>query len=599
MKSILKIFFLLLMPGLAIAQAGQSYKDSLLTALSTAPNDTIRMELNRKIGFYYQDSKPDTAFVYHETQLALAQKLHLKLWEADAYEQIAYCYSSDFKLSLAYENYMQGLKIAEDPSSAANGWGYSNFSYSKSPDEARRSIIGMIHFELGGFYAKTRNYKEALGHLFKAEEIGESLKNLKILSLSNRDIGIYYLNISNKPDSALLYFRKALRYYQNSPYQKNLGTVYLNIGFYYFQLQNYDSAKVNFQTAITVSTDSASLRLQGVARRSLGLVFIKSGSLDSALIYTLQGQKTVESIKDSSGMTQGYMQLASIYHLKKEYDTAYNYLEKGKDIEEKLAAEYVDRLMQFQNLDFDQKIRLQQLEKESQLAKSRNRTYALLTGLGLFLLIAILLYRNNRQKQKANKVLESTLANLRSTQSQLIQSEKMASLGELTAGIAHEIQNPLNFVNNFSEVNREMIAEMKEEIAKGNYDEVKIIADDIEANQEKINHHGKRADAIVKGMLQHSRSSTGVKEPTDINALADEYLRLAYHGLRAKDKNFNAEIKTDFDESIGKINIVPQDIGRVLLNLYNNAFYACAERSRNTVNNKKVRILFYTNQLFR
>jgi signal transduction histidine kinase len=157
----------------------------------------------------------------------------------------------------------------------------------------------------------------------------------------------------------------------------------------------------------------------------------------------------------------------------------------------------------------------------------------------------------------------------------------MASLGELTAGIAHEIQNPLNFVNNFSDVNRELIAEMKDEIIKGNLDEVKFIADDLDANEEKINHHGKRADAIVKGMLQHSRASTGKKESTDINALCDEYLRLSYHGLRAKDKNFNAILQTNFDTTIGKINIVPQDIGRVLLNLFNNAFYAVMEKSKN------------------
>jgi signal transduction histidine kinase len=185
-----------------------------------------------------------------------------------------------------------------------------------------------------------------------------------------------------------------------------------------------------------------------------------------------------------------------------------------------------------------------------------------------------LLYRNNRQKQKTNKVLEATLNNLKSTQAQLIQSEKMASLGELTAGIAHEIQNPLNFVNNFSEVNEELLAEMKDELDKGNITDARAIANDAIGNQQKILHHGKRADAIVKGMLQHSRSSSGVKEPTDINALADEYLRLAYHGLRAKDKSFNATMKTDFDETIGSINIIPQDIGRVILNLITNAFYA-------------------------
>jgi two-component system, NtrC family, sensor kinase len=178
------------------------------------------------------------------------------------------------------------------------------------------------------------------------------------------------------------------------------------------------------------------------------------------------------------------------------------------------------------------------------------------------------------------EALEHALADLKSAQAQLIQSEKLASLGELTAGIAHEIQNPLNFVNNFSEVNTELIEEMKHEIEKGNFEEVKAIANDIKANELKISHHGKRADAIVKGMLHHSRSSSGVKEPTDINALADEYLRLSYHGLRAKDKSFNATLKTEFDESIKTINIIPQDIGRVILNLITNAFYAVAEKKK-------------------
>ncbi len=183
-----------------------------------------------------------------------------------------------------------------------------------------------------------------------------------------------------------------------------------------------------------------------------------------------------------------------------------------------------------------------------------------------------------QQVEQRTGELSKSLAELKATQSQLIQSEKMASLGELTAGIAHEIQNPLNFVNNFSEVNKELIVELKTEIKKGNIEEVNLIADDIEANEENINHHGKRADAIVKGMLQHSRSSSGVKEPTDINKLADEYLRLAYHGLRAKDKSFNATMKTDFDETIGNINIIPQDIGRVILNLITNAFYVVNEK---------------------
>ncbi|HEU5165765.1 MAG TPA: ATP-binding protein [Chitinophagaceae bacterium] len=177
-------------------------------------------------------------------------------------------------------------------------------------------------------------------------------------------------------------------------------------------------------------------------------------------------------------------------------------------------------------------------------------------------------------------VLETTLINLRAMQNQLIQSEKMASLGELTAGIAHEIQNPLNFVNNFSEINAELVDELKSELATGNMHSAIEIADSIKDNEQKINHHGKRADTIVKGMLQHSRTSSGQKESTDINALTDEYLRLAYHGIRVKDKSFNATIKTDFDENIGNVNIIPQDIGRVVLNLINNAFYAVDEKKK-------------------
>jgi signal transduction histidine kinase len=189
-------------------------------------------------------------------------------------------------------------------------------------------------------------------------------------------------------------------------------------------------------------------------------------------------------------------------------------------------------------------------------------------------------YEDFNKLESAKVQIERTLVDLKQTQAQLVQSEKMASLGELTAGIAHEIQNPLNFVNNFAEVNKELLAEMNEQIEKGNFDEVKALAKDIIDNEDKINHHGKRADGIVKGMLQHSRSSSAVKEPTDINKLADEYLRLAYHGLRAKDKSFNAKFQTDFDERIGNVNVIPQDIGRVVLNLITNAFYTVTEKKK-------------------
>jgi len=196
--------------------------------------------------------------------------------------------------------------------------------------------------------------------------------------------------------------------------------------------------------------------------------------------------------------------------------------------------------------------------------------------------VAYARYEDFRQLEQAKERVEATLAELKATQSQLIQSEKMASLGELTAGIAHEIQNPLNFVNNFSELNTELLDELHNELDAGNLQSAKGIAKDIKENEQKINHHGKRADVIVKGMLAHSRTSSGQKELTDINTLCEEYLRLAYHGLRAKEKSFNAKFETNLDPTLPQVNVMAQDIGRVILNLINNAFYSVSEKAKQT-----------------
>ena len=176
--------------------------------------------------------------------------------------------------------------------------------------------------------------------------------------------------------------------------------------------------------------------------------------------------------------------------------------------------------------------------------------------------------------------LRTALTELRTAQAQLVQAEKMASLGELTAGIAHEIQNPLNFVNNFADVSVEILGELREEQSRPARDaglEGELL-DDIAQNLQKIHHHGQRAASIVKAMLEHSRASTGERRPTDLNQLADEYFRLAYQGLRAKDKSFNAALNTAFAPGLPQVEVVGPDLGRVLLNLFSNAFYAVRQR---------------------
>jgi len=276
-----------------------------------------------------------------------------------------------------------------------------------------------------------------------------------------------------------------------------------------------------------------------------------------------------------------YLKELGFFYQKNEPALAMQYLAKyfelNRSIEENKNLKVAQFELEEQDNEQNQHITSLKQERAVQEATIKQRNIILWTSLGTLLLIvasALFLYRQLSINKKV-------LASLRKTQTQLIQSEKMASLGELTAGIAHEIQNPLNFVNNFSEVSVELLEEMEIQLANGDTEEALAISADVKQNLEKISHHGKRADNIVKGMLQHSRSGSTSKEPTDINALADEYLRLAYHGLRAKDKSFNAELVTSFDQALPKILVFPQDVGRVLLNLYTNSFYACNERTRN------------------
>ncbi len=565
--------------------------DSLRSAFESTGNDTLRMGIGRRISYYYIETNPDSAIYFCDSSLEIARKLDLKLWQADGLDNLGYLWGQKQNYPRSFRYFLEALHIGENKETAKNVWHPNHFISSGDPEDARLMALGFIYNDLGTLYVSTGNLGKALSNTLEATRIGNLIDEQSLLSITNMNLGNIYLNL-NKADSALHFAQLSLQYTLSCGFRKYMGALLTTLGNIYFKKGDNNTAKQYYTQAYQESQRQNNLADLGQASISLSDVYRLTGNMDSSMWYAKNGRNILETLGAPDGLFSAYSSLSKIYAQGNVIDSAYFY--QGLAMAAKDSMNSVEKINQFTNLGLDEQIRLQELEQEQVQLQNKIRTYAMLSGIFLSLIVALFLYRNSRVRQKANTLLQkqkesieqkntelaSTLTQLKSTQSQLIQSEKMASLGELTAGIAHEIQNPLNFVNNFSEVNSELIIELEEAANIGNLDEVKAIAQDLKANEEKIKHHGKRADSIVKGMLQHSQKGSGVKEPTNINLLADEHLRLAYHGLKAKDKSFNALIKTDFDESIGNVNIIPQDIGRVLLNLINNALYAVGEKEK-------------------
>jgi signal transduction histidine kinase len=443
-----------------------------------------------------------------------------------------------------------------------------------------KSQIAFSYNQLGNIYKDREENEKAIEIYRIALFYSESARGKIIKWAPPNNLGAVYLS-QGKLDSSIYYSNRSLEVLQLTNQNQNIFIPIIlgNLGGAYSRMNKKKDAEKYFQRALSIvaKPDYKSIRVKYLVFFTIAEHFRRNQQLDSCLYYAKMAITVLENTVFGYLMAKPAQLLSELYE-GKNADSTVKYLRIYLKTNEVINSTRVTQQLQVMAFEEEQrKLELEQTRKEAQV---RLKIYFLIAGLLLVSIFGLLMFRNNRQKHKINTKLENTLANLQATQKQLVQSEKMASLGELTAGIAHEIQNPLNFVNNFSEVSTELVDEMKSEIKKGNYDEVNVIADDVKQNLEKINHHGQRAADIVKGMLQHSRSSSGLKEPTDINALADEYLRLAYHGLRAKDIDFNATMKTDFDKSIGKIKIIPQDIGRVILNLITNAFYAVNEKSK-------------------
>jgi two-component system NtrC family sensor kinase len=578
MKTRIKILLLLLIPVLANAQ--QHLPDSTLRAFKNASNDSLRYRANRFAYDYFEEINRDSALYYADQTLLLAQKNNKKLVMASSLACKGYQLTGMGRYAGALKNLLQASAIAEDRKNASSSWFIRPQS---TPEKSRLLNLSLIHHMFAVLMDRTQNTEQMIYHFKEAKKIAQKIDNPTRILLADMNLGYAYIDL-NKIDSALIFENEARNLAIKTGQKKYLGYILGGFGDIALKKGDKTSAKRFYYEGIHSAIEQNNLT--NLTRNYLKITnfYLAEKQKDSSLYFAkkmLEAFKTLgPSTSQQLNIGVAYEKLYNSYKLRDQLDSAFKYAGVALIAKDSIFKNRLSGLAQFQSLSFREQLRLQNLEKEKIQTQAKTRTYVLLAGLSVFLIIALILYRNNRQKHTANKILENTLTDLKTTQTQLIQSEKMASLGELTAGIAHEIQNPLNFVNNFSEVNTELIEEMQQEIDNGNFNEVKTIAVDIKENQQKISQHGKRADFIVKGMLQHSRTSTGEKQPTDINVLADEFFKLSYHGLRAKDKSFNAELATHFDPDLPKINVAQQDMGRVLLNLFNNAFYAVNQKSK-------------------
>ena len=535
--------------------------DSLRHLLSLPQTDYNRVILLCQVSDQLWTQRTDSAAVYAIEALRLARRANYQHGEGEALNRLGAALRES-NLARALELFQQSLRIARA-------------TRDRALEAQNLRSIGII-------YVYLRDKQQGLNYYFRALKIGEQLRDQRRVVIELSNIGLAY-DLFNELDSAKVFQERdyALARRLRTPTNYilyGLGNVARKQG-------RLAEARGFYRRSIAESKKVQHLRSLNFSYVGLATLYQQLGQPDSSIYYARLGYQAAQTNGFLRGVLNASTLLTQDFKARGRADSALKYQSLMLVMKDTLFGQ--EKVMRLQSLNYREQQRAQAAAASQASLKARYRTYALVAGLVGLLALALLLGRHGRQQQRAKEALDRSLAELKTTQDQLVQREKMAFLGELTAGIAHELQNPLNFVKNFAEVSTDLVDEMTGELRdptgqgpiRSTGLEQEILAG-LKQNLQKISQHGQRATSIIKGMLEHSRTGTGQREATDLNALVDESLRLAYQGLRTKEKDFNATLTTSFDTLLAAVPVVPQDLGRVLINLFTNAFHAVQQRQR-------------------